>query len=76
MAKQRIPDDWEEKVKMSVAELGMSVRTTNCLEEHGIDTVLELLNRTRDQLKSISNFGGASLAEVYSALANLGFYRG
>lgn len=62
-------------LKMSTAEIGLSVRTTNCLEERGIFTVNDLLNCTRGELLSISNFGEKTLEEVYKALEEIGFYR-
>ncbi len=64
-----------EKLEMSTAEIGLSVRTTNCLEERGIFTVRDLLNCTRDDLLAISNFGEKTLEEVYLALEGIGFYR-
>jgi len=64
-----------ERLEMSTAEIGLSVRTTNCLEERGIFTVRDLLNCTRDDLLSISNFGEKTLEEVYLALEGVGFYR-
>ena len=64
-----------ERLEMSTAEIGLSVRTTNCLEERGIFTVSDLLGRTREDLLSISNFGEKTLEEVYKALENVGFYR-
>ena len=60
---------------MSTAEIGLSVRTTNCLEERGIFTVQDLLRCTREDLLSISNFGEKTLEEVYKALEGIGFYR-
>lgn len=68
--------DLKKKLEMSTAEIGLSVRTTNCLEERGIFTVLELLHCARDDLLSISNFGEKTLEEVYKALEEIGFYRG
>ena len=65
----------KEKLEMSTAEIGLSVRTTNCLEERGIFTVRDLLNCTRRDLLSISNFGEKTLEEVYAALESVGFYR-
>ena len=64
-----------EKLEMSTAEIGLSVRTTNCLEEKGIFSVKDLLNCTRDDLLSISNFGEKTLEEVYDALDKIGFSR-
>lgn len=64
-----------ERLDLSIAEMGLSVRTTNCLEETGILTVRDLLNATPKRLLSISNFGEKTLDEVYAALAKLGFHR-
>ena len=64
-----------ERLEMSTAEIGLSVRTTNCLEERGIFTVRDLLNCTRKDLLEISNFGEKTLEEVYAALETVGFYR-
>ena len=65
----------QERLEMSTAEIGLTVRTTNCLEERGIFTVADLLQCTREDLLSISNFGEKTLEEVYLALENIGFYR-
>ena len=64
-----------EKLELSTAEIGLTVRTTNCLEEKGIFSVRDLLNTTRAELLSISNFGEKTLEEVYQALEAIGFYR-
>lgn len=64
-----------ERLEMSTAEIGLSVRTTNCLEERGIFTVQDLLQCTREDLLSISNFGEKTLDEVYKALEGIGFRR-
>jgi DNA-directed RNA polymerase subunit alpha len=83
MSRTRIPlstisnsqDGLSERLDMSTAEIGLSVRTTNCLEERGIFTVNDLLNCTREDLLSISNFGEKTLEEVYKSLESIGFYR-
>ncbi|MDG2185046.1 MAG: DNA-directed RNA polymerase subunit alpha C-terminal domain-containing protein [Mariniblastus sp.] len=83
MAKTRIPlsaaeeesRNMLEKLELSTAEIGLTVRTTNCLEERGIFTVRDLLNTTRVELLSISNFGEKTLEEVYRSLEEIGFYR-
>ncbi len=67
--------DRQEKLEMSTAEIGLSVRTTNCLEERGIFTVRDLLNCKPEDLLSISNFGEKTLEEVFRALERIGFYR-
>ena len=65
----------QQRLDMSTAEIGLTVRTTNCLEERGIFTVRDLLHTTADDLLSISNFGEKTLEEVYKALESVGFYR-
>jgi DNA-directed RNA polymerase subunit alpha len=64
-----------ERLEMSTAEIGLTVRTTNCLEERGIFTVRDLLNCTPEDLLGISNFGEKTLEEVYQALEGFGFAR-
>lgn len=64
-----------ERLDLSTAEIGLTVRTTNCLEEKGIFTVYDLLNTTRSELLSISNFGEKTLEEVYKSLEKIGFFR-
>ena len=83
MSRTRIPVSRQEensrmmaqRLEMSTAEIGLSVRTTNCLEERGIFTVRDLLNSSPEQLLSIANFGEKTLEEVYKALEKFGFYR-
>ena len=81
MASTRIPlsradealKSMQQRLEMSTAEIGLTVRTTNCLEERGIFTVRDLLNCTREDLLGISNFGEKTLEEVYKALESIGF---
>jgi DNA-directed RNA polymerase subunit alpha len=64
-----------EQLDLSTAEIGLAVRTTNCLEEKGIFTVRDLLKSTPKDLLSISNFGEKTLEEVYGALEKIGYRR-
>ena len=63
----------QQRLAMSTAEIGLSVRTTNCLEERGIFTVEDLLNSKPEILLGISNFGEKTLDEVYDALDKINF---
>ena len=65
----------QEKLQMSLAEVGLSVRTTNCLDEQGVSTVDDLLKCKRADLLNIPNFGEKTLEEVFAALEKLGFLR-
>ncbi|MDO5310135.1 MAG: DNA-directed RNA polymerase subunit alpha C-terminal domain-containing protein [Planctomycetia bacterium] len=71
----RLQQERMEKMEMSLAEIGLSVRTTNCLDEHGVATVADLLRCSREELLGIPNFGEKTLDEVLNALEKLGFLR-
>ena len=83
MARTRIPlsqaeetaRQMREQLDLSTAEIGLTVRTTNCLEEKGIFTVRDLLNSTPKDLLEISNFGEKTLEEVYASLEKIGYKR-
>ena len=62
------------RLDMNLPEVGLSVRTTNALEEKGILTVRDLLGCSKSYLLSISNFGEKTLQEVLTAMESLGFY--
>lgn len=68
-------ENLKDRLEMSTAEIGLAVRTTNCLEEKGIFTVHDLLNCSPEDLLSIPNFGEKTLDEVYRALEEMGFPR-
>jgi DNA-directed RNA polymerase subunit alpha len=66
----------EAKLAMSLAELSLSVRATNCLESENINTVRDLVNCTEDQLLEVRNFGETTLNEVRDKLADIGLRLG
>jgi DNA-directed RNA polymerase subunit alpha len=66
----------EAKLNMSLAELELSVRATNCLESENINTVRDLVQRTEDQLLEVRNFGETTLTEVREKLADIGLRLG
>jgi DNA-directed RNA polymerase subunit alpha len=66
----------EAKLAMSLAELDLSVRATNCLESENIVTVRDLVVMTEDQLLEVRNFGETTLAEVREKLADIGLRMG
>lgn len=51
-----------------VAELELSVRAANCLENAGIRTIRDLVQRTEKQMLEERNFGRKSLSEVRDIL--------
>jgi DNA-directed RNA polymerase subunit alpha len=66
----------ERKLGMSLAELELSVRATNCLESEGITTVRDLVIRTDDELLEVRNFGETTLREVKAKLQERGLHLG
>lgn len=55
-----------------VAELELSVRAANCLENAGIRTIRDLVQRPEKQMLEERNFGRKSLAEVREILKGYG----
>ena len=66
----------ETKLNMSLAELRLSVRASNCLESEGINTVRDLVQRHEDDLLEVRNFGDTTLTEVKAKLTELGLQLG
>jgi DNA-directed RNA polymerase subunit alpha len=66
----------ERKLNMSLAELELSVRATNCLESEGITTVRDLVNRSEEELLEVRNFGETTLKEVQQKLTERGLTLG
>jgi DNA-directed RNA polymerase subunit alpha len=82
MAVTRVPiPDWaktqktDNRLELSLSEIDLVVRTVNCLEDHGIFTVQDLLNSTPKQLLEIPNLGEKTLETIYAALEKIGFFR-
>ena len=77
MSRTRIPlealrnpqADLVERLQMSTAEIGLSVRTTNVLAAEGIATIEELLQYSPARLLEIRNFGEKQLQDVRERLA-------
>jgi DNA-directed RNA polymerase subunit alpha len=65
---EAVDHELERKLNMSLAELDLSVRATNCLESEGITTVRELVMRTDEELLEVRNFGETTLREVKNRL--------
>lgn len=66
-----------EKVKsLSISELGLSIRSFNCLGRAGIHTVQDALDKikTPDDFMHIRNLGKKSADEIYDKLESLGIY--
>jgi DNA-directed RNA polymerase subunit alpha len=71
-ARDGVDQELERKLNMSLAELDLSVRATNCLESEGITTVRDLVIRNEDELLEVRNFGETTLREVKQKLQERG----
>ena len=59
---------------MLIEELDLSVRSNNCLKRAGISTVLELTQKSEEDMMKVRNLGKKSLKEVKDKLAELGLH--
>ncbi len=66
----------DQTLNMSMAEMRLSVRATNCLESENINTVRDLVRHTEDQLLEVRNFGETTLVEVKERLDELKLHLG
>jgi DNA-directed RNA polymerase subunit alpha len=75
-AGEQVDLELERKLNMSLAELELSVRATNCLESEGITTVRDLVSRSDEELLEVRNFGETTLKEVKAKLEERGMHLG
>ena len=68
----KVEEEKDKILDMSIEELDLSVRSYNCLKRAGINTVEELCNRTSDDMMKVRNLGRKSLEEVLAKLKELG----
>jgi DNA-directed RNA polymerase subunit alpha len=55
-----------------IEELELGVRSYNCLKRAGVQTVGDLVRKTRTELNAIPNFGSKSIEEVIETLQSRG----
>ncbi len=66
------PPSLEAEVELMVSDLELTERPRNCLHRAQIFTVNDLLDKTREDLLNITNFGDKSLEEVVARLDERG----
>jgi DNA-directed RNA polymerase alpha subunit len=62
----------DELYNLSIEDLKLSARTSNCLRRGNINTVGEVLERSDTELLALRNFGERSLKELKEHLAQIG----
>jgi len=62
----------EKALEMTVEDLDLSVRSSNCLKRAGINTVEDLVSKTEAEMIKVRNLGKKSLEEIILKLKSLG----
>lgn len=65
---QLLPIETLKLLLKPIEELELSVRAQNCLKQHGVKRVIDLVNMPEDDVLKIKNFGRKSLTEVREAI--------
>ncbi len=68
---EKITEDLIEKLRMPVSELELSVRSSNCLREAKINTIVDLVKRSESEMLKYRNFGKKSLTEIGQILKTM-----
>jgi DNA-directed RNA polymerase subunit alpha len=66
----------ESRLGMLVSDLRLSLRANNCLHEAGIESVRDLVSRSKEELLEVRNFGETTLQEIEEKLRELGMQLG
>ncbi len=65
-------DEQKKILDLSINDLELSVRSTNCLKRANINNVGDLTNRTHKELAKVRNLGSKSLEEIVQKIHQLG----
>jgi DNA-directed RNA polymerase subunit alpha len=63
-----------QQYNMPVESLNLTARTLNCLKRASIHKVGEIIEKNRDELLRIRNFGEKSLEELDERLSEIGIH--
>ena len=74
LVKEEVKQEENKYQGMLIEELDMSVRSNNCLKRAGISTVMELTQKSEDEMMKVRNLGKKSLKEVKEKLASIGLH--
>ncbi len=66
----------QEKLKMPITELELSVRSSNCLRDAKIKTIGDLARKSELEMLKYRNFGKKSLTEINKILGEMGLQLG
>ena len=74
LVKEEVVAEDNKFQNMLIEELDLSVRSNNCLKRASITTVLELTQKTEEEMMKVRNLGKKSLKEVKEKLAAHGLH--
>jgi DNA-directed RNA polymerase subunit alpha len=74
LVKEEVKTEENKYQDMMIEELDLSVRSNNCLKRAGISTVMELTQKSEDEMMKVRNLGKKSLKEVKEKLASIGLH--
>jgi DNA-directed RNA polymerase subunit alpha len=74
LVKEEVKTEENKYQDMLIEELDLSVRSNNCLKRAGISTVMELTQKSEDEMMKVRNLGKKSLKEVKEKLASIGLH--
>lgn len=61
-----------KQLEMSIEDLELSPRSSNCLKRANINTILDLTKKTKSEMLRVRNLGSKSLEEIEQKLETLG----
>ena len=70
--KEEVKVEENKYENITIEDLDLSVRSYNCLKRAGISTVLELTEKSEDDMMKVKNLGKKSLKEIKEKLTSLG----
>lgn len=74
LVKDEVKPEENKYQGMYIEELDLSVRSNNCLKRAGISTVMELTQKSEEDMMKVRNLGKKSLKEVKEKLAAIGLH--
>ncbi|MCL2587125.1 MAG: DNA-directed RNA polymerase subunit alpha, partial [Firmicutes bacterium] len=70
----RQEDQKVQLLSMSIEDLELSPRSSNCLKRASINTIEDLTSKTKTEMMRVRNLGSKSLDEIILKLEQLGLY--
>ncbi len=69
----REEDVYKKQLSMPIEEMDLSVRSYNCLKRNDVNTLEDLIKKSKEDMLKFKNLGQKSLDEVIKKLEDMGF---